>query len=293
MRDVPNADPPYWLFQNASLACGPLVVTSSREEVIDFTVSFMKQSVNFVLRRPARPDSFFYFLHPMSLVLWLLILGMVLLLSVTLYIVDRVSPPDDAKLRMTPGRCLWFSVSSVLLRGLDVSPRTASGRILAASLWIFSVIIVSCYSAGLATLLAVTHTALPLTSISDLAEQTAIKYGTVKHSSVSAFFASSQLPLYQTMWNEMTSSDGIFMTRNSLEGFQRALDSKGDYAFVWDSLEIRQSTARNCQLMQLGDPIEINSYAMGVPQGAKYRDALSKAILKLDEGGVLHELEGR
>ena len=45
--------------------------------------------------------------------------------------------------------------------------------------------------------------------------------------------------------------------------------------------------------MQLGDPIEINSYAIGVPQGAKYRDALSKAILKLDEAGVLHELQGR
>ena len=64
------------LFQNASLACGPLVVTSSREEVIDFTVSFLKQSVSFVMKRPERPDFFFYFLHPMSLVLWLLILGM-------------------------------------------------------------------------------------------------------------------------------------------------------------------------------------------------------------------------
>ena len=245
------------------------------------------------MKRPERPDSFFYFFHPMSVVLWLLIFGMVLLLSITLYIVDRVSPPEDIKLRMTPSRCLLFTVSSVLLKGIDVSPRTASGRILAASLWIFSIVVVSCYSAGLATLLAVTHTTLPLKSISDLTEQSTIKYGTVKHSSVSAFFASSQLPLYQTMWNEMTSSDGAYMTRNSLEGFQRTLESQGDYAFVWDSLEIRQSVARNCQLMQVGDPIEINSYAIGVPQGAKYKDALSKAILKLDEAGVIHELEGR
>ena len=256
-------------------------------------MSFLKQSVSFVMKRPERPDFFFYFLHPMSLVLWLFILGMVLLLSVTLYIVDRVSPPEDSKFRMTPGRCLWFTVSSVLLKGIDVSPRTASGRILAASLWIFSLIVVSSYSAGLATLLAFTYTTLPVKTLSDLTEQTSIKYGTVKHSSVSAFFASSQLPFYQTMWNEMTSSDGVYMTRNSLEGFQRTLDSQGDYAFVWDSLEIRQSIARNCQLMQLGDPIEINSYAIGVPQGAKFRDALSKAILKLDEAGVIHELEGR
>lgn len=235
----------------------------------------------------------FYFLQPVSLVLWLLILGMIALLSITLYIVDRVSPPEETKLRMTADRCLWFTISSVILKGAEVSPRTASGRILAAALWIFSIIIVSSYTAGLATLLAVTHTSIPLTSISALTEQNKIRYGTVKHSPVSAFFASSQLPLYQIMWNEMTSSDGIYMTRNSHEGFQKTLNSHGDYAFLWDSLEIRQSIAKNCQLMELGDPIEINSYAIGVPQGAKYRDALSKAILKLDETGIIHELQGR
>ncbi len=270
-----------------------MTVSSEREELIDFTKPFKKLSVSVLIKRPVDESSVFQFLHPLSSLLWVLLLVMLGVLTISLYIVDRLSPflMQDAQTRLGVDKYIWFTFSSMVLRGGDPSPQTTSGRILSGTLWSFSLMVVSSYTASLAAFLAVSNLQSPVRTMADLTKQDDIKYGTVANSHVSAFFSNSRIFPYRKVWQDMMVSKNSAMVKDINEGLQRVKNS--DYAFIWDSSEIRQIVNSDCTLMELGEPTEINSYAIGVPQGVQYRDILSRAIIKLEEKGILQELENR
>ena len=63
-----------------------------------------------------------------------------------------------------------------------------STRVLGTAYWYFSLVVVAVYTANLAAFLTSGRLATPIKSLSDLANQDAIPYGTVKESSLEAFF---------------------------------------------------------------------------------------------------------
>jgi hypothetical protein len=63
-----------------------------------------------------------------------------------------------------------------------------AGRILTSAWWFFALILISSYTANLAAFLTVKKINTPIKSVTDLAQQTKIKYGTVKSSGVMGFF---------------------------------------------------------------------------------------------------------
>lgn len=276
------------------MVIGHMTVSSEREEHIDFTKPFKKLSVSVVMKRPVEESSVFQFLNPLSTLLWVVIVAMIGLLAVSLYVVDRLSPNNthaDNQPRLGVEKCIWFSFSSMVLRDGEVSPQTISGRILAGSLWSFALMIVSSYTASLAAFLAVSNLQPPLRTMADLTRQDSIKYGTIANTHVSAFFSNSRIDPFRRIWQDITSSPNGLMVKDISEALR--LVHGGDFAFIWDSSEIRQIVNSDCSLMELGEPFEINSYAIAVPQGALYRDILNRAIIKLEEKGILQELENR
>ena len=55
--------------------------------------------------------------------------------------------------------------------GLDLGPRTFSGRLLSGTWWFFALIMVSSYTANLAAFLTVTKIDTPVNSLTDLVNQ--------------------------------------------------------------------------------------------------------------------------
>ena len=276
------------------MVIGHMTISSKREELIDFTKPFKKQSVSVLMKRPVDEPSVFQFLQPLSTLLWVIVLVMIGFFAVSLYVVDRLSPSHthlDNKPRLGLEKCIWFTFSSMVLRDGEVSPQTISGRILAGSLWSFALMIVSSYTASLAAFLAVSNLQPPLRTMADLTTQNTIKYGTIANTHVNAFFRNSKVDPYRRIYQDITSSPNGLMVKDINEALRRV--HSGEYAFIWDSSEIRQIVNSDCSLMELGEPFEINSYAIAVPQGALYRDILNRAIIKLEEDGILQELENR
>ena len=245
------------------------------------------------MKKPDEELSLFQFTQPLSPMIWLLLLGVFILVSLTLYIIDKVAPSEDERVRYTADESVWFTIASMGLRGVEMTPRTVSGRLLAAALWFFSLIIVSSYTANLAAFLTVSKIQAPIQSVGDLVGQTKVRYGTVQNSQVSAFFENSKLHHFQRMWQIMSTVEPTSMVPNSERGFHKVRESTGDYAFIWDSPVIKHTVSHDCSLMEVGEPFDSRGYGIGVPLGAPYRDALSMARLKLGESGQLHEMSNR
>lgn len=66
--------------------------------------------------------------------------------------------------------------------------------------WMFTLIIISSYTAQLAAFLTVERMTTPVESTSDLAAQQKIKYGTLKNGSTMDFFRESKIPIYERMY---------------------------------------------------------------------------------------------
>ena len=275
------------------MALGPLMVTSSREEVIDYTQPFKTVGFSVVMRRPLQSENLFYFMDPLSPLLWLVLLGILVLLSITLYVVDHVAPADEGRVRLSAEKCMWFACSSLVLRAVDVHPRTVSGRILAGALWLFSLMMVSAYTANFAALLTASKLHVPIRSLADLASQNKVKYGTVRNSHISAFLETSKVQPFQNMWQYMKKVHPDVMVDSAAEGFKLASSTDSNYAFIWDSAEVRQRVNEDCELVEIGQPVYFKSYGIGLPHGAVYRNMLNTVILQLTEEGKLHEMERR
>ncbi len=72
--------------------------------------------------------------------------------------------------------------------GCDIGPRAVSSRLLGGVWWVFTLVIVSAYTANLAAVLTVDRRYIPIKSMEDLANQSVISYGGISGGSTMQFF---------------------------------------------------------------------------------------------------------
>ena len=80
------------------------------------------------------------------------------------------------------------TLSYVYITGSDVSPAAASTRIVGGFWWLFSLFVISSYTANLAAFLTVERMVTPIENAEGLSLQTNIKYGTLINGSTWLFF---------------------------------------------------------------------------------------------------------
>jgi len=116
-----------------------------------------------------------------------------------MYLFDRLSPysyhnnkekykDDEEKREFTLKECLWFCMTSLTPQGGGEAPRNLSGRLVAATWWLFGFIIIASYTANLAAFLTVSRLDSPIESLDDLAKQYKIKYAPQDGTSSSTYF---------------------------------------------------------------------------------------------------------
>ncbi|XP_058302658.1 glutamate receptor ionotropic, kainate 4 isoform X2 [Hylobates moloch] len=155
--------------------------------------------------------------------------------------------------------------------------------------WAFTLIIISSYTANLAAFLTVQRMDVPIESVDDLADQTAIEYGTIHGGSSMTFFQNSRYQTYQRMWNYMYSKQPSVFVKSTEEGIARVLNS--NYAFLLESTMNEYYRQRNCNLTQIGGLLDTKGYGIGMPVGSVFRDEFDLAILQLQENNRLEILK--
>ncbi|XP_025087345.1 glutamate receptor ionotropic, kainate 3-like isoform X1 [Pomacea canaliculata] len=284
---------------NATMSVAPLSINSDREEAVDFTKPFMTRYISVLMRLPRRETSYFEFLNPLSPIVWICTMCSFVVVSIVLYMLERIGtaparadgPLQQRAPQITIREAFWFIFGSLLQGNTDSSPSTIPGRILTSAWWFFALILISSYTANLAAFLTVKKINTPIKSVTDLAQQNKIKYGTVKSSGVMSFFKNTKIEHFAKMWAQMSEIEPDSMVDNTSVGFMQVKEQ--DYAFFWDTTVNKYHTIVDCDLMEIGPPFDPKGFGIGVPPGATYREELSMAILKLSDRGRLHELETR
>ncbi|PNF30869.1 Glutamate receptor ionotropic, kainate 2 [Cryptotermes secundus] len=294
------------LDQKADIAIADLTITYDREQAVDFTMPFMNLGISILYRKPIKqPPNLFSFLSPLSLDVWIYMATAYLGVSVLLFILARFSPyewdnphpcndePDVLENQFSLLNSLWFTIGSLMQQGSDIAPKAVSTRMVAGMWWFFTLIMISSYTANLAAFLTVERMDSPIESAEDLAKQTKIKYGALKGGSTAAFFRDSNFSTYQRMWSFMESARPSVFTSSNMEGVERVVKGKGNYAFLMESTSIEYVIERNCELTQVGGLLDSKGYGIAMPPNSPYRTAISGAVLKLQEEGKLHILKTR
>ncbi|XP_060035877.1 glutamate receptor ionotropic, kainate 4 isoform X2 [Erinaceus europaeus] len=289
--------------QKADLAVAGLTITAEREKVIDFSKPFMTLGISILYRvHMGRRPGYFSFLDPFSPGVWLFMLLAYLAVSCILFLVARLTPYEwYSPHPCAQGRCsllvnqyslgnsLWFPVGGFMQQGSTIAPRALSTRCVSGVWWAFTLIIISSYTANLAAFLTVQRMDVPIESVDDLADQTAIEYGTIHGGSSMTFFQNSRYQTYQRMWNYMYSKQPSVFVKSTEEGIARVLNS--NYAFLLESTMNEYYRQRNCNLTQIGGLLDTKGYGIGMPVGSVFRDELDLAILQLQENNRLEILK--
>ncbi|XP_037651602.1 glutamate receptor ionotropic, kainate 5-like isoform X1 [Sebastes umbrosus] len=291
--------------RKADLAVAGFTITSEREKVIDFSKPFMTLGISILYRvHLGRKPGYFSFLDPFSPAVWLFMLLAYLAVSCVLFLAARLSPyewynphpclrerKDVLENQYTLGNSLWFPVGGFMQQGSEIMPRALSTRCVSGVWWMFTLIIISSYTANLAAFLTVQRMENPIESPDDLADQTNIQYGTIHGGSTMTFFMNSRYQTYQRMWNYMYSKQPSVFVKSTEEGIARVVNSK--YAFLMESTMNEYYRSLNCNLTQIGGLLDTKGYGIGMPLGSPYRDEITLGILQLQESNRLEILKRR
>ena len=91
----------------------------------------------------------------------------------------------------------------------------------------------------------------------------------------------------------MESNGDSVHTKSNVEGVNRVIKEKGNYAFMMESVPMEYQTNKECNLMQVGELLDSKGYGIALPINSPYRKAFSEQILKLSESGVLNSLKSK
>ena len=120
----------------ADLAITDLTITSDRESAADFTMPFMNLGISILFQKPQKePPSLFSFMSPFSKEVWLYLAVALFLVSLSLFIMGRLSPaewdnpypcieePDMLENQFSFRNSVWFAIGALLQQGSEIAPK--------------------------------------------------------------------------------------------------------------------------------------------------------------------------
>lgn len=266
---------------NADLAITDLTVTSDRELAADFTMPFMDLGIQILFEKPkkANPD-LLSFMEPLSSGVWGCLAIAIIFVSVSFFILGRLSPkewdnpfpcieePKELQNQFTIKNAMWFTIGAILQEGSDIAPKAPSTRIVASIWWFFTLIMVSSYTANLASFLTVQKAPPMITGVQDLikfADEKKLTYGARKRGSTLKFFELSDNEDYQKMYEYMMKNDKTVLVDSNDDGVAKA--KQGGYAFLMESSTIEYVEQRICEVSQVGDKLDQKGYGIAMKKG--------------------------
>ena len=85
----------------------------------------------------------------------------------------------------------------------DYTPKSLASRMLSVTFWLFTLIIISTYTANLAALFTTIQSNSSVKSLEDLVKQNEIEYGIIGKGQTYNFFKNSNIKLYKHLFNFM------------------------------------------------------------------------------------------
>ncbi|CAK1588596.1 unnamed protein product [Parnassius mnemosyne] len=269
------------LRKEADLVIAPLTVTLERETVVDFSKPFLSFDVKPEKKGASDVNTIFSFFHPLSKEIWICLLFSIFAVSTVLFLVSRFSPQEWRVLSFTDTQTsehnevattkttivnefsfwnsVWFSIGSLMQQGSDIAPRSVSGRIVGSVWWFFTFIVISSYTANLASYLALKRISEPIQYYSKV-----------------------------TTCPEDAIAGQLFEVTH-----EKAANEQGWLAFLLDPSASNTGVKINekkCEMLVTITKSGVKDFAVAFPKGSKLRDGVNLALQSLKNEGELQKI---
>ncbi|XP_066246537.1 glutamate receptor ionotropic, kainate 2-like [Euwallacea similis] len=291
------------MYGAADMAITDLTITSARASAVDFTIPFMNLGISILFQKPTKsPPNFFSFAEPFAIDTWIALAIAFAVVSLSFFLLGRICPdewnnpypcveePEYLINQFTMSNSVWFATGAMLQQGSEIAPIAIPTRLVSGVWWFFVLIMVSSYTANLASFLVSESNIELITDVKSLienADKYGIRYGSKMNGATMEFFESSTNELYLQIGRHMREHPEDMPLENK-EGVAWAETMR--YAFFMESTSIDYNTQRHCNLKRVGDPLDEKGYGIALKKDSRYRNKLSTAILKLQSSGVIEKI---
>lgn len=255
------------------LAVAPLALTANREEVMDFTPSYLHSGLAIASERePVHTmiDVLSHIGDRAFLQLTFSVLVITIFFGLIMWWAERKSNKDHFGGQMIHGfgSGVWWSMVTMSTVGYgDKAPRTGLGRFLAL-VWIFiSIVLLAAFTGTIASSMTVGRMGQNLSQLSDLH---GLKVGVIEESDAYVWLKSRSI--------------NVVPHKSINEGLNAILDAKTE-AFVSDRSPILWEVAqwdKGDEIVTEGN-LRPQRLSFALPTGSKYKEEISIAILQVLE----------
>ncbi|KAL8573212.1 hypothetical protein ACOMHN_036197 [Nucella lapillus] len=281
--------------QEVDFGIGPFTITSIREEVIDFTKPFMEDGVGILTKRPdSDAQNMFKMFTPLTPLVWGAVAGAVVVVSVSLYMIERLSPFSARNLEgdRTLGflGSVWLIYGSYMEQGGDPHPRSVSARFLVGFWWLFTILMTSTYTANLAAFLTVTIEETPINSLSELAASADLKPLVKTGSNVMTLFQEAEGGIYQQIWSKMSGEMPVVKSNLEAQGHVEG----GSYAYMTDASQLEYIMLKDCTTYSVAKELfNTGGFGFVLQEDSPYMDVINYNIMKMQEAGLMDKWRHR
>ncbi len=251
------------------LALAAITMTPDREEQIDFTHPFLNSGLGIATRGREEGMLTALLARVFSLDLLRALFALFVVLTgcgLLVWLFERRANPDQfgGKGLAGPGAGFWFSAVTMTTVGYgDKAPMTLGGRVVAL-VWMFaSIIVISGYTASIASALTVDRMSAVIRGPEDLP---GARIGTLTGSAATRWLQERRLAF-----------SGYADLRQAFDDLEQSrLD-----AIVYDAPILSSMTAGSDTLRVLPHILRQEQYAIALPRGSELREPVNTALLEL------------
>ena len=120
------------------MAGAPVTITEEREKALDFSVPFMYNTEDLIMKKPSSGNKavdLLQFMTPFENVVWVCTLATLVIISVAIFVLNYYSPygseneaGEGTSDKISFLDSMWFALACMLQQGGDNTPRSLSGR---------------------------------------------------------------------------------------------------------------------------------------------------------------------
>ncbi|XP_078619503.1 glutamate receptor ionotropic, kainate 2-like [Branchiostoma floridae x Branchiostoma japonicum] len=306
---------------------GLILTPFNYSDQVDITISVLNLGYTVLWKKPkTKAADVVTLLTPLQNYTWLYIIAVYASVTLAFYGINKFDPfewglhnrrqgreEDESELADPYGgrNSPWFVYRALVLQGMEKVPRSYAGKLIAAGWLLFAVTLVTYYIATFAGLL-VACSAMQISGMEDLHHREDIAYGINKFlPPVNSFFETFDkvqgdgLKPFKEMHNFISDNrvDVVVPTDNTgVEKVQKGvfLSVPGTYSeTVWRPYsfithsKIQFFAQDQCQLETAGNYFFPYGLGLAFPKGSIFQHEFTKEILRLQEEGVLEELQNK
>ncbi|PAA91882.1 hypothetical protein BOX15_Mlig025413g2 [Macrostomum lignano] len=266
----------------AMLGCAPITINTNRFEAVDFTQVIHSSRESLLLRKRSTDPLMlvFQFILPLHYSIWLSILGVLILVALVLFVMNKIAPNSDSNYNFY--NSVFFTFAEVVQGTAGTTPSQISSRIVVSFFWFFTMFLFLSYVANYAVFRTLDGVRQQVTSMETLIQNREYECGSLNNTVTDSLLQSSAYLHMQQVYLLMSET----FSNGSVSDISAALslvnDRTRNFVLISDSLQNKYYSEIGCDLVSTGDFYDLKN-AMILPKDTEYKHLIDVQLANMTQ----------